>query len=168
MHRVLLILICCGLSFPVAAQETSPRFRSSKAMLSPELQAKMQQSTWREGCPVPLEDLRIMTLSHYTMDGSITQGQIIIHNDVSRDVKRVFRVAFEAKFPIYKMRPVHEYDGSDDRSVADNNTSAPTAVPSPEKRRVLETQLRTRHRHQPLLRPYVKGKTVIPRRRTSI
>lgn len=164
MHRFLLILICCGLGCPVYAQETSPQFVSSKATLSPELQQKMQESTWREGCPVPLEDLRIMTLSHYTMDGSITRGQIIVHNDVTRDIKRIFRAAFEAKFPIYKMRPVHEYDGSDDRSVEDNNTSAFNCRSITGKKGVFSKHSYGRAIDiNPLLNPYVKGKTIIPR-----
>jgi hypothetical protein len=36
----------------------------------------------------------------------------------------VFRALFEARFPIRRMRPAYEYGGSDDASMADDNTSA--------------------------------------------
>ena len=80
-------------------------------------------SSWREGCPVPLDDLRFLTLSHWGYDGTTHTGELVVHRDAATDLVRVFRRLFEAKFPIRRMRLVDEYGGVDDRSMAANNTS---------------------------------------------
>jgi hypothetical protein len=80
-------------------------------------------SSWHEGCPVPLEDLRLLTLSFWGYDGRPHTGEMVVHADVSKDVVRVFRRLFDARYPIRRMRLVDEYGAVDDRSMAANNTS---------------------------------------------
>jgi hypothetical protein len=72
---------------------------------------------------VGLEDLRLLTLLHYGFDGRVHTGELVVHRDVARDVVRVFRALFEAKFPIQRMRLIDVYQGDDDRSMAADNTS---------------------------------------------
>jgi hypothetical protein len=81
-------------------------------------------SSWHEGCPVPIEDLRLLTLDHWGFDGEIHQGTLIVNRDVAADVLGVFEALFDARFPIERMEPVDAYGGDDDRSMAANNTSA--------------------------------------------
>lgn len=76
------------------------------------------------GCPVPPERLRLITMDHWGFDGRIHRGELIVHQDVVRPVLHVFREIFDERFPIRRMRVMAEYDGSDARAMADDNTSA--------------------------------------------
>ncbi|MGG8408515.1 M15 family metallopeptidase [Streptomyces sp. 12297] len=78
----------------------------------------------RPGCPVPPGLLRLVRMNHWGFDGKIHQGELIAHRDAVDPLIHVFGKAFEARFPIRRMRVTAEYDGSDHRSMADDNTSA--------------------------------------------
>jgi hypothetical protein len=96
-----------------------PRFR---ATIEPAPAERMTES-WRPGCPVPLEDLRLLTLTHWGFDGGVHRGELVVHKDQARAVQDVFRALFRARFPIKRMQLVDVYGGDDDRSMAANNTS---------------------------------------------
>ena len=81
-------------------------------------------ASWRPGCPVPLGDLRLLSVTHWGFDGRPHRGELVVHADVAKDVVSVFEALFEARFPIAQMRLVDEFGGDDDRSMAANNTSA--------------------------------------------
>ncbi|NGO80174.1 M15 family metallopeptidase [Streptomyces sp. YC504] len=80
--------------------------------------------TYRPGCPVPPGRLRLLRMSHWGFDGKVHTGEMVVHERVAKDVLYVFWKAFGAKFPIRKMRPLSAYHGSDQASMADDNTSA--------------------------------------------
>ena len=79
---------------------------------------------WRPGCPVGREELRRVEVNHYTFDGEIQRGALVVNRDVAHSVARIFTKLFEAEFPIRKMRPVEAYDGDVNASLRDDNTSA--------------------------------------------
>lgn len=85
---------------------------------------RMTGVSWRRGCPVPLRDLRLLTLSYRHFDGRVRIGRLIVHEDVAQDVLGVFRKLYAARFPIRRMVPVDAYGGSDFRSIEADNTSA--------------------------------------------
>ena len=80
--------------------------------------------SWRPGCPVPLEDLRLVTVEHWGFDGRMHQGELVVHRSYARAVQDVFRRLAEARFPIEHVELVDVYLADDDRSMAANNTSA--------------------------------------------
>ncbi|GGM53233.1 hypothetical protein GCM10012275_25280 [Longimycelium tulufanense] len=87
--------------------------------------AKQLGATWREGCPVPPEDLRMIVMTHVGMDGRAHLGRMVVHQDRVRPVIEVFADLYRMRFPIEKMRTVDNYDNADDElSMRDNNTSA--------------------------------------------
>jgi hypothetical protein len=81
-------------------------------------------SSWHPGCPVPIQDLRLLTLDYVGFDGRVHSGEMVVHRDVATDVVEVFGSLFDARFPIRRMRLVDDYGGDDDRSMAADNTSA--------------------------------------------
>ncbi|MFY9588554.1 MAG: M15 family metallopeptidase [Actinomycetota bacterium] len=105
------------------SRSAAPRFTSAVAHIDAATRARMSAS-WRLGCPVPLEDLRLVRLRHWGFDDAHHIGEIVVHEDVAEDVVRVFRDLFSARFPIHRMRLVDEYGADDARSMAANNTSA--------------------------------------------
>jgi hypothetical protein len=80
-------------------------------------------SSWHPGCPVAIEDLRLLSLEYFGFDGRVHTGEMVVHREVARDVVTVFGKLFHAKFPIRRMRLVDDYGGDDDRSMAADNTS---------------------------------------------
>ncbi|HSL58775.1 MAG TPA: M15 family metallopeptidase [Acidimicrobiales bacterium] len=80
--------------------------------------------SWRPGCPVPYQDLRAVRVSHHGFDGADLEGELVIHADAVDDLESVFRRLWDERFPVERIRPVDEYGGSDDASMAANNTSA--------------------------------------------
>jgi hypothetical protein len=90
--------------------------------VSPVRQQDVRYS-YRAGCPVAPADLRLVRVSYYGFDGAAHVGAIVVHRRVARDVVSVFRRLYVARFPIRRMTPVSAYRGSDDASMAADNTS---------------------------------------------
>jgi hypothetical protein len=124
--------------------------------------ADRMTSSWREGCPVPLADLRRVLVSFWGFDGIPHIGELVVHADAASAIVTVFGRLFEARFPIERMEIVDVYDGSDDASMAANNTSAFNC------RFVAGTSRWSEHAYgraidvNPLVNPYVSGSHVAP------
>jgi D-alanyl-D-alanine carboxypeptidase len=80
--------------------------------------------TYHSGCPVPPKDLRLLVMSYRTFDGQNAQGRMVVRKNWARLVVSVFHTLYDQDFPIARMRLVDDYQGSDDRSMEANNTSA--------------------------------------------
>ncbi|MEU9106044.1 M15 family metallopeptidase [Streptomyces xanthophaeus] len=120
---------CTSVSAP-AVSSASPsvaRVRDSGAGLAAEVErvtAADLGAAYRPGCPVGPERLRLVRMNHWGFDGKVHRGELVVHERAVRPLLRVFGKAFDAKFPIRRMRPVAAYGGDDARSMADDNTSA--------------------------------------------
>ena len=80
-------------------------------------------SSYRAGCPVEPARLRLVRVSFRGFDRRPHRGAIVVARRVASDVVRVFRRLYDVGFPIRRMRPVSAYGGSDERSMAADNTS---------------------------------------------
>ena len=80
--------------------------------------------SYRAGCPVPPSQLRTVRLSYWGFDGRPHLGRLVVNRGVTGDVVTVFRRLYAARFPIRRMAPIAAYRGSDDASMAADNTSA--------------------------------------------
>jgi poly-gamma-glutamate synthesis protein (capsule biosynthesis protein) len=88
------------------------------------VRARVEGSSWRPGCPVPLEDLRYLRVGHWGFDGVPHLGELVVHHDEVEDLRVVFATLFSQRFPIRTMRLVDDFGADDDTSVAADNTSA--------------------------------------------
>jgi hypothetical protein len=79
--------------------------------------------SWRDGCPVGPAQLRLLRLSFWGFDDQPHTGTIVVHASVAADVIKVFGMLYAERFPIRSLRPVDAYGGSDDASMAADNTS---------------------------------------------
>ena len=79
--------------------------------------------SYRAGCPVGPAQLRTVRLSYWGFDGRAHVGRLVVNRRVTRDVVNVFRRLYATRFPIRRMVPVSKYRGSDDASMAADNTS---------------------------------------------
>jgi hypothetical protein len=80
--------------------------------------------SWHAGCPVGPAELRNVTVSYVGFDGRPHAGTLVVNRRVTQEVELVFRRLYVAQFPIHRMQPISRYGGSDDRSMAADNTSA--------------------------------------------
>lgn len=90
--------------------------------ISPVTEADVAQS-WRPGCPVGPAQLRLLRLGYWGFDGRPYVGTMIVHHSVAEEVVTIFATLYRERFPIRRMHPVDRYGGSDDRAMADDNTS---------------------------------------------
>lgn len=105
---------------PPPKAPTGPSFNGQVAAID---RSRLTHS-WREGCPIGVEDLRLLTVSFWGFDSSIHRGELVVHRDQAPNVLAAMRGVFDARFPIQRMELVDVYEGSDDRSMEANNTSA--------------------------------------------
>ena len=99
-------------------------FRGTISAIGSAQARRMTGVSWRPGCPVPLRDLRLLTMSYRGFDGRAHTGRLVVHRDVARAVVGAFRELYSAGVPIRRMAPVDAYGGSDFRSIEADNTSA--------------------------------------------
>jgi hypothetical protein len=79
--------------------------------------------SWRAGCPVGPAQLRLLRLSYWGFDRKRRIGSLVVRDRVARDVVAVFRRLYAVRFPIRRLRKVDAYRGSDDASMAADNSS---------------------------------------------
>ena len=70
------------------------------------------------------ENLTIIDVPYFSFKGKTQNGQLVVHTELAADVKQIFKELLEIRFPIERMVPAVGYDWDDDKSMADNNTSA--------------------------------------------
>lgn len=95
------------------------KFEFSVRPVDADVIARMGE-TWRPGCPVPLEQLRLMTVTHWGFDGKVHQGETVVHGDYAASLEPVFRRMFETRFPIEMLRVTNGVDVPPNESTAFN------------------------------------------------
>ena len=85
--------------------------------------ADVVAETWREGCPLPWENLTLLTLSYWNFDGRPVKGHMTINTGVVDDVVSIFEKLFAMRFPIQRIALVDDYGGDDEAAMRANVTS---------------------------------------------
>jgi hypothetical protein len=80
--------------------------------------------SWKEGCPVPIEDLRYITVSYVDFEQVPRHGELIMHKSVAGEILEIFKEIYDAGFPIARMELVDNFGADDSASMSANNTSA--------------------------------------------
>lgn len=79
--------------------------------------------SWRPGCPVAPSELRRLELSYWGFDDRHHAGALVVNAAHADRIIAVFRRLYERRFPIRRMEPVDAFGGSDEASIAADNTS---------------------------------------------
>ncbi len=141
----------------------TPNFESKINDIPEDIQKIMQKYTWKPDCPVPLIELKYLSLSFYGFDNNIHIGHLIVHKDVAIEVVIIFKELFEKKFSVEKMKLMDEYKGDDTTSMTENNTSAFNCRSVTGKPGVYSVHSYGRAIDiNPKINPYVKGNLVLP------
>ncbi len=154
-----------GLPQDTAGAASSPEvasgFSSSINEIDDALAGRMG-SSWRPGCPVPLSDLRYLTVTYRGFDGADHSGELVIAASVAPGVVGVFRQLYDDGFPIASLRLVDDFGGSDDQSMAADNSSAFNCRAVTGGTGFSEHSYGTAIDLNPVQNPYLSGDTVLP------
>jgi hypothetical protein len=144
----------------LAAPVVAP-FASSISEIDASLADRMRTS-WRPGCPVRLSDLRYLTVTYRGFDGADHIGELVVAASVAPAVVEVFRRLHAIGFPLASLRLVDDFGGSDDRSMAADNSSAFNCRPVTGGSGFSEHSYGTAIDLNPVQNPYLSGTLVLP------
>jgi hypothetical protein len=113
-----------GLAVLAVVAALAPGFHARVQPIPPAMRAQMTGVSWHRGCPVSLDDLRLITLTYRGFDGRPHTGRLVANRTAAPVLVSVFRRLYAANFPIRRMEPVDRYGGDDFRSIEADNTSA--------------------------------------------
>lgn len=136
---------------------------SAQEPLTGDLLRLVRSTTWHEGCPAAIEELRVLRVDYLDYAGHRESGTLIVNRQLAPEVKAIFRELYRHRFQIERMEPVENFGGNDERSMEANNTSAFNC-------RDITGQKGKFSNHSwgraidinPLTNPYVKGTRVLP------
>ena len=122
------------LLLPLLCLFSVSHFAQAGTINDPIIDSKMSKKEVFDGldpkCPeVIRKRQKIVKLKYYSFDGRVHQGQLVIDKSLVKDIKKIFKLALDIKFPIQKIIPVSHPDfrkngrWDDDLSMIANNTS---------------------------------------------
>jgi hypothetical protein len=114
---------------PAASTTQRPRprrreFTFKAQPLPAAVRQRVSGSSWHEGCPAGLDDLRYVEMSHWGFDGRLRQGVMIVNKSAVAAVRTAFGKLFAKRFPIRRMHLVDQYGADDYTSIEADNTSS--------------------------------------------
>lgn len=72
---------------------------------------------------ISYDTIRYVCVQYYDFNGESQSGELICHKAIAQDLVEIFYALYEARYPIEKICLVEEYQGDDESSMQDNNTS---------------------------------------------
>ncbi|WP_064745530.1 M15 family metallopeptidase [Pseudonocardia acaciae] len=106
------VLLLAGPALPPYTSEVAP---VTQERLGP---------SWRAGCPVGADQLRLVRVDYVGFDGAAHRGELVVADAVAREVADIFGELYRDRFPIERMDTAEKFAADDDRSMAADNTSA--------------------------------------------
>lgn len=76
-----------------------------------------------ENSDISYEELYYVHILHYDFDGKLAEGELICNAAIAQDLVEIFHELYRNEYRIEKVKLIDEYDGDDNLSMADNNTS---------------------------------------------
>lgn len=83
----------------------------------------MDSCSMRQKDRVSWDNLRYLRVLHCDFEGNSIVGELVCAVSISNDLLEIFKALYLASYPIEKMRLVDYYNGDDEASMLDNNTS---------------------------------------------
>lgn len=92
--------------------------------ITEEIKSRIAGISYPENCPVSLDDLRYVKVRYIDFDGNTKNGELIVAASVAQDIVEIFKELYDASYPIAKIKLIDDYNGDDEASMEDNNSSA--------------------------------------------
>lgn len=90
--------------------------------INDDIRALMKDCSMKKA-DIAVEDLRYLLVLHRDGEGNAIVGEMVCASSIADDLMEIFKALYQAKYPIEKMRLVDYYDGDDEASMRDNNSS---------------------------------------------
>ncbi len=91
---------------PSASGRLDPAARTFAGAIYPltgQVRRHVRAMNWHPGCPVALDDLRLVRVRYWNFRGQVRTGPLVLNWKVARDVLGVFRQLFRSRFPIHRI-----------------------------------------------------------------
>lgn len=111
-------------SMAAAPAAARPPFKGTVSVVDDETRELMVGRSWRQGCPVGLDKLRVLGVRYWGFDRKAHWGRLVVHRAFAWKVVGVFRTLYEERYPVRRVRLVDRYAADDLKSMKDDNTSA--------------------------------------------
>jgi hypothetical protein len=99
---------------------TEPAYQASIA----DVGADRLGHSWTSDCPVPTEEVVLISLNHWGFDGEVHDGAIVVARSQGEEVVEIFKRLFEVGYPIQSVIPIGDLPvGIEDDDPNYNNTS---------------------------------------------
>ena len=138
---------------------TAPGFTGVRSEVTPEIAAR---SSWTPDCPVEIDELAYLTLTHWGFDGERHTGELLVNAEAADGMIEVFEKLYDAGYPIEEMRIKNPADMTALVTGDSNVTSSFECRRSTASRRWSEHAFGTAIDINPFHNPYLKGDVVIP------
>ncbi|MBQ8802828.1 MAG: M15 family metallopeptidase [Tyzzerella sp.] len=92
--------------------------------ISEEIKDRIWNVSYKENDNISLEELRYLRVLYRGFDGETHIGELIVNQSIAEDILEIMFELYRNDYPIEKMVLVDEYNGDDEASMEDNNTSA--------------------------------------------
>lgn len=143
-----------GLAAPASTGFTGQRFEVSREIAA--------RSSWSPDCPVELDELAYLQVTHWGFDGRRHTGELLVNAEAADDMIIVFRKLYDVGYPIEEMRVKSPADMTAVATGDNNVTSSFECRRSTASRRWSEHAFGTAIDINPFHNPYLKGNYVIP------
>jgi hypothetical protein len=120
------------------------------------------RSTWTEECPVTLDELAYVTVSHMGFDGRFHTGEIIVNASVAEDIVGVFEQLHASRFPIEQMRVITQEDLDEPPTGDGNETTSFVCRPAVGSNNWSQHAFGLAVDVNPFHNPYIKGELLLP------
>jgi len=84
-------------------------FQATIEPIAADQRARMTGSSWKEGCPVSPEDLRVIHMTYLGFDDDVHTGALVVHARLAQEVADIFEELFKAGFQIERMQPYEDF-----------------------------------------------------------
>lgn len=91
--------------------------------LSEELINKISGVSYTPNDNISFSDLRHVVVKYYDFNNNEMTGELICNKNVADEVVDIFKELYNSDYQIEKIKLIDEYNGNDDASMADNNSS---------------------------------------------
>lgn len=124
MSLSILLLSACASIEKTQDNHTLKTVSANSNVATVDCQDMINLGVLTAGNPVPCERLRLVSFSYNTATGIKEDGQFVVLDVVAPDIAELMEKLLSQGFVIHKAKPIKFYNGDDDASMANNNSSA--------------------------------------------
>ncbi|MEK6734313.1 MAG: M15 family metallopeptidase [Pseudomonadota bacterium] len=119
-------LLVLFLAFSISRKSQKLMDNFSKSPIDHKLRNEMiKKKIWNITCPITLDRLTLLRVSYIDFDGNNhDDGELVVFDVIADHVLAIFKELYDNKFPIESINLINKYNGNDELSMEQNNSSS--------------------------------------------